>query len=461
MHFVGNCRRIRRSIAVWQCRLQPAYFAGPDARTRGEKSASRAGPLREEVAEAPGQRGGAPVPQSEDGLKTAMNPRALRVAINIGSGHLPGLDLVIAGAVLAADKLGWEIVGIRDGYDGLLYPEHYPKGGMVNLRPSMVEAAGHGGSFIGAAARTDPFHVRTIDADNQIEETDRSDYLLDALGKAGIEAVISLVGGSSITGLHALSVAFKLYRKGLRTICVPKSVENEIACVPQAFGYNSVLSHTAETLDRIRTAAQDVGRLAVVEVPGQHAGWLALQSGMAALADAILLPEIPYDLPKLAQGLLDNQKAGRRPALVVVADGACPVGTVADTVPQGGLRTSLTPNADPEFGEGEHVIDRTGATSKSVALGLQRLTDRDVLPLALGHLIRGGVPTVVDRQLGLAYGAGAIRALHSGADGVMITFDLPEIKIVPLAQTLGRIRTIPAASEVMQIARALGIAFGD
>ncbi len=390
-----------------------------------------------------------------------MTSRSLRLAINIGSGHLPGLDLVVAGAVLAADKLGWEVVGIRDGYDGLLYPERYPDGGVVSLRPSMVETVGHGGSLIGTAARTDPFHVRTIDADNQIEETDRSDELLDALRKAAIEAVISIVGGSPITGLHALSVAFKLNRKGLRTICVPKSVENEIACVPQAFGYSSVLSHTAETLDRIRTAAQDVGRLAVVEVPGQHAGWLALQSGIAALADAILLPEIPYDLAKVAQALFTDKKEVRRSSLVVVADGARPAESAAPAVLQGGLRASLTPHADPELGEGEHVIDRTGATSKSVALGLQRLTDRDVLPLALGHLVRGGVPTVVDRQLGLAYGAGAVRALCAGADGVMITFNLPEIKSVPLAQTLGGIRTVQATSEIMQIARALGIAFGD
>ncbi len=151
-----------------------------------------------------------------------INSPSMRIAINIGSGHVPGLDLVVAGAVLAADNLGWEIVGIRDGYDGLLYPERYSEGGMVTLRPSMVGNAGRGGSLIGTAARTDPFCVRTIDSDNQIEEIDRSDDLLNALRKAGIEAVISLVGGSAITGLHALSVAFKLFRKGLRTICIPK-----------------------------------------------------------------------------------------------------------------------------------------------------------------------------------------------------------------------------------------------
>ncbi len=390
-----------------------------------------------------------------------MNSQSMRIAINVGSGYVPGIDLVVAGATLAANRLGWEILGIRDGYDGLLYPERYPQGGVVTLHPCMVEAAGRGGSLLGTAARTDPFRVRTVDADNQIEETDRSDDLLGALSNAGIEAVISLVGGSPVTGLHALSVAFKLYRKGLRTICVPKSVENEIACVRQAFGYNSVLSHTAEMLDRIRTGAQDVGRLAVVEVPGQQAGWLALQAGMAAVADAILLPESPYDLAKVAQALVSHHKVRRGSSLVVVADGARPETSLDAPISQEGLGSSLTPNADPEFGEGEHVIERTGAASKCVAQGLQRLTDRDVLPLALGHLVRGGVPTVVDRQLGLAYGAGAVRALHSGVEGAMVTFELPEIKTVPLAETLGRIRTVPAASEIMQTARALDIAFGD
>ena len=391
-----------------------------------------------------------------------MSPHTPRIAINIGSGFVPGLDLVIAGAVFAASEIGWEIVGIRDGYDGLLYPERYPDGGLVNLRPGMIDAAGSGGSLIGAAARTDPFRVRIINSENEIEEVDRSDDLLEALKAAGLEAVISVAGGSAVTGLHALSVAFKLHRKGLRTVCVPKSVENEIVCVPQAFGYNSVLSHAGELIDGIRTGARDVGRLAVVEVPGQHAGWMALQSGMAAMADAILLPEIPYDLAKVADSLDVHEDAGRRPSLIIVAEGARPAASTDNTPDDdGGLRASLTPNADLELGEGEHVIDRTGAAAKSVALSLQRLTDRDILPFSLGHLVRGGSVTVVDRQLGLAYGAGAVRALQAGADGVLVAFHLPEIKCIPLREAIGRIRTIPPKSELMQTARALGIAFGD
>jgi 6-phosphofructokinase 1 len=381
--------------------------------------------------------------------------------VNIGSGYVPGLDAVVTGAVLAARGLGWEIVGIRDGYDGLLFPERYPAGGLVNLDAHVVEARGRS-SLIGTAARTDPFRVRTVNAERQVEEADRSDALLGAVRAAGIEAVISIVGGSPITGLHALSVAFKLQRKGLRTVCIPKSVENDIASVPQPMGYNSVLSHTADTLDRIRTAAQDAGRVAVVEVPGQHAGWLALQSGLAALADAVLIPEIPYDLARVADALAMREREGRRPALVVVAEGARPVADAESIAGEAdALRASLTPNADHELGSGEHVIDRAGGAVRSVALALQRLTDRDLLPLALGHLVRGGAPTAGDQQLGLAYGAGAVRALETGESGVILAFQTPDLRSLPLAESLNRVRTIPASSELMHIARMLGIAFGD
>lgn len=391
-----------------------------------------------------------------------MKSRASRIAINIGSGYVPGLDLVVAGAALAADRLGIELFGIRDGYDGLLFPDHYPKGGLVQLRPDIVQTAGRGGSLIGTGARTDPFHVRSLSADNDVEELDRSDEVLKVLQGAGIEAVISLVGGSAISGLHALSVAFKLHRLGLRTVCVPKSAENDIAAVPQAFGYNSVLSHTTQALEQIRNGALDIGRIAVVEVPGQHCGWLALQSGLAALANAVLIPEIPYDLSSLANQLAAQAKAGNTPSLVVVAQGAKPsVQPQPHDTERSGLRASLAPNADFGLGEGEHVIDRSGATADAVAMELQRLTNEDTLPFSLGHLVRGGIPTSIDRQLGLAYGARAIRALCEGQTGVMVAFDPPKMWMIPLEDTLRHVRTVQTTNEVMQAARDLGIAFGD
>ncbi len=391
-----------------------------------------------------------------------------RIAINSGGGYVPGLNAVVTGAVLAAHNLGWEIVGIRDGYDGLMVDDNAPDGGLINLSPQIVEnLGGAGGSILGTAARNDPFRMRTINADNFVQEVDRSDELLQKIRTKKIDAVISIVGGSALTGAHALSVAFKLSRKGLRTVCIPKSVENDVAATALSFGFNSALGYTTETLEHIRTAARDVHRIAVVEVLGQQAGWLALQSGMAVCADVVLIPEIPYDLRKAAAKLREDEKAGRRPSLVVVAEGATP--KTGDASPtdksqnlQGhGLRKSLSPLSDPLFGEGARVIERSGLAAETVALQLQRLTDHATLPIVLGQMVRGGGPTAVDRQLGLGYGAGAVRALENDQTGVMVAFQPPDLKFVPLAETINKVRTVPASGEFVQIARALGISLGD
>jgi ATP-dependent phosphofructokinase / diphosphate-dependent phosphofructokinase len=390
-----------------------------------------------------------------------------RIAINSGGGYVPGLNAVVTGTVLAASRLGWDVVGIRDGYDGLLLRDDYPDGGLIKLESRTIgDLAGSTASILGTGARTDPFRAREISADNAATEVDRSDELLSALKSEAIDAVVSIVGASAITGTHALNVAFKLHRKGLPTICIPKSIENDVAATALSFGYNSALSFAVELLDRIRTAALDVRRIAVVEVPGNHAGWLALQAGMAVCADAILIPEIPYDLERAAQRLREHEASGRRVALVVVAEGAAAVRPNEE--PSGvsgaqssGRRGSLSPLSDPLFGEGDRVIERAGRAAETVALNLQRLTDLEMVPFAIGQLVRGGSPTAVDRQLGLGCGAGAVRALDSGQAGVMVAFQPPDLKFVPLAEALNRIRTVPIESEFVQIARGLGISLGD
>src|SRR5512137_1326285 len=243
-----------------------------------------------------------------------------RIAINFGGGYVPGLNSVIAGAVLAAQELGWETVGIRDGFEGLLFPDRYPDGGVMTLTPASVENLnGATGCILGTAAQSDPFHVRTINAENMVEEVDRSDELLGIIRKERIDAVISVVGA------RALSILWKLSRKGLQTVCVPKSVENDVAATMLSFGFNSALSFVSEMLERCRQAAQSARRIAVVEVLGDHSGWLALQAGMAVCADAVLIPEIPYDLCKVATKLREKGKTGQAFGLVVVAEGAKPL----------------------------------------------------------------------------------------------------------------------------------------
>src|SRR5512136_768848 len=246
-----------------------------------------------------------------------------RIAINFGGGYVPGLNAVITGAVLAASKLGWETVGIRDGFDGLLFPDRYTDGGLVKLTIPIVEnLAGATGCILGTAARSDPFHVRTINGENMVEEVDRSDELLGRIRKEKIDAVISVVGA------RALSILWKLSRKGLKTVCVPKSVENDVAATMLSFGFNSALSFVEEMLERCRQAAQSARRIAVVEVLGEHSGWLALQAGMAVCADAVLIPEIHYDLRKVAAKLRGKAKEGRTFGLVVVAEGAKPLASL-------------------------------------------------------------------------------------------------------------------------------------
>ncbi len=370
-----------------------------------------------------------------------------RIAINFGGGYVPGLNAVITGAVLAASELGWEAVGIRDGYEGLLFPDRYPDGGIVKLTPQIVEnLANASGCILGTAAQSDPFRVRTVNEENMVEELDRSDELLGVIKKEKIDAV---------------SILWKLSRKGLKTVCVPKSVENDVAATMLSFGFNSALSFVADMLERCRQAAQSARRIGVVEVLGEHSGWLALQAGMAVCADAVLIPEIHYDLRKVAAKLREKAKAGRTFGLVVVAEGARPLAGLdaPSRTSDPKMKAALSPGATGD--EGFHVIERSGQVAEEVALRIQRLTDQETYPLVLGQLARGGTPTVVDRQLGLGYGAGAVRALNNDQSGVMVVFQPPDLKFVPMAEAINKFRTVPADSEFVQIARALGISLGD
>jgi len=379
-----------------------------------------------------------------------------RIAVNVGGCYVPGLNAVITGVVLAACELGWEVLGIRDGFEGLLFPDRYPDGGVIMLTPAIVEnLAGTTGCILGTAARSDPFHVRTINSENMVEEEDWSDELLGIIQKERIDAVISVVEA------RALSILWKLSRKGLKAVCVPKSAENDVVGTMLSFGFNSALSFVSEMLERCRQAAQSARRIAVVEVLGEHSGWLALQAGMAVCADAVLIPEIPYDLHKVAAKLCEKARAGQTFGLVVVAEGAKPLAGV-DAHPRTSdptMKAALSPGATGD--EGFHVIERSGRVAEAAALSIQQLTDRETYPLVLGQLVKGGTPTVVDRQLGLGYGAGAVSALKNDQSGVMVVFQPPDLKFVSMAETINKVRTVPMDSEFLRIARVLGIALGD
>jgi ATP-dependent phosphofructokinase / diphosphate-dependent phosphofructokinase len=385
-----------------------------------------------------------------------MKIQIKRIAINFGGGYVPGLNAVITGAVLAAKELGWEIVGIRDGFDGLLFPERYPDGGLVALSPSMMkDLAGAAGCILGTAGHSDPFHVRSLNEENQIEEKDRSDELIGMIQKGGIDALISVVGP------RALSILWKLSRKGLKTICVPKSVENDMAATSLSFGFSSTLSFMADMLECCRQAAQSARKIGVVESLGEQSGWLALQAGVAICADAVLIPEIPYDLHKVAARLQEKARAERNFGLVLVAEGARPLASLNEP---GGtsdlpLKAALSPGASPN--EGFYIMERSGRLAAKVALELQRLTDQETYPLVLGQWAKGGPPIVADRQLGLEYGAGAVRGLNNNHSGVMVVLQPPDLKFVPMTEAINKIRTVSLDGELVKTARSLGISLGD
>jgi 6-phosphofructokinase 1 len=385
-----------------------------------------------------------------------MNTKTRRIAINVGSGFVPGMNAVVAGAALAAAELGWELVGIRNGFEGLLHTDQHPDGGLVVLDRQRIENLDPaGGGVLGQAPRIDPFHVRQVN-DGMVEEVDLSDHLLERLEEEQIDALISVVRG------RGLSVLYKLHRKGLNTVCIPRSIENDIAATMVSFGFNSALSFTIEMLDRIHQAAKSARRIGVVEVPGEYSGWLALQAGTAVVADAVLIPEIPCDLHALAAKLTEKMSVGRPYGLVVVAEGAQLAGTPqgqTDKPSVNPLKDSLSPGATGD--SSEHVIQRSGQAAQTVARELQLMLPEETRPVVLGPLVRGGPPTAVDRQLGLAYGAGAVEALSAGKDGVMVAFAPPNINFVPLTEAINKVRTVPADSLFMQIARSLGICLGS
>ncbi len=272
-------------------------------------------------------------------------------------------------------------------------------------------------------------------------EVDLSDQILKRLKEEDIDALISIVSGQGLGILH------KLHNKGLHTVCIPRSIENDIATTAISFGFNSALSVTIEMLNKAYQAAKSASKIAVVEVPGEHAGWIALQAGIAVRADAVLMPEIPCDLKNLAKRLKDKISVRRPYGLVVVAEGAKFIDYPED---QNDRSSGTTP---------ETIA--AGQVAGTVASRLQKLVTAETYPLVIGSWARGGNPTATDHQLGMAYGAGSVQVLKSGQNGVMVSFMPPDIRFVPLKDAVDKVRTVPAESEFIRIAQSLGIYLGQ
>jgi 6-phosphofructokinase 1 len=351
---------------------------------------------------------------------------------------------VIRSVTLAARNRGWDVVGIRDGFNGLLFPERYADEGvgrgLIALSRERVRGISHlGGTIIGSTNRGNPTAFPVQRADGTWTTIDRTSELLDRFADEGIDALVTVGGDGSLTiGSH-------LHRHGMRVIGVPKTIDNDLDKTTATFGFDTAVQFATECIDRLFTTATSHDRVIVVEVMGRYAGWIAVHAGMAAGAHAVLIPEIPFDLAHVAATIHQREERGARFSIVVVAEGAAPQGGAVSTIER------------PTSGGSE----RLGGVGANVADELERLTGKESRCVVLGHLLRGGSPTSLDRLLGLRFGAAAVRALEAGYDGVMVALDPPEVVYVPLEEATRRMKSVPPDCDTMLTARDLGISFGD
>lgn len=372
--------------------------------------------------------------------RVAANNRPIkRIAVSTGGGDAPGLNAVIRAVTLAGRNRGWDVVGIRDGFTGLLNPEHYPDGGLVELTRESVRGIMHrGGTIIGTTNRNNPTAYPVRQPDGSHLTVDRTAELVQLFGDNAIDALVTAGGDGS------LAIAHRLFDGGMRVVAVPKTIDNDLDKTHQTFGFDTAVSFACECIDRLFTTATSHGRVIVVEVMGRYAGWIALEAGVASGAHAILIPEIPFDLEPVADTIRQRERRGAKFSIVVVAEGAAPKGGQAAVLGQG-------------VGEAE----RLGGIGAQVAARLEELTGKESRTVVLGHLLRGGSPTAFDRVLGLRFGAAAVRGLAEGVDGVMVSLKPPIVDFVPLAEATRRMKRVPLDSDTVLTAREIGVSFGD
>ena len=363
-----------------------------------------------------------------------------RIAISTGGGDAPGLNAVIRAVVIAASNRGWECYGIREGFNGILFPERFPEGGVFRLTRDRVRGIGHlGGTILGTTNKGNPLHFPIRMPDGSTREIDRTDEILEYFAKKELDALVSIGGDGSLTIAHALC------QKGLRTVGVPKTIDNDLDKTATTFGFDTAVAFATECLDRLHSTAESHQRVMVVEVMGRYAGWIALNAGISGSAHAILIPELPYDLEKVAAKIRKRDQEGRMYSLVAVAEGAKPADGQRAVLAQAGVGHA----------------ERLGGIGEEVAKGLQALTGKDSRVVVLGHLLRGGSPTSFDRLAALRFGAAAVRALDEGHSGVMVALAFPNVNYVPLAEVAGRMKAVPLDCDILQTGRDLGICFGD
>jgi phosphofructokinase-like protein len=348
------------------------------------------------------------------------------IGICTGGGDAPGLNAVIRAAVKAAIlKYNWRVIGIPDGFDGLIWPE---KSHPLTL-DDVSGILPRGGTILGTTNRGNPFHYCTNENGAEVVR-DISDEVIANSRKLGIDAVISIGGDGS------QAIALELFKKGMNIVGVPKTIDNDLSATEVTFGFDTALVTATDAVDKIHTTAESHHRIMVVEVMGRDAGWIALEAGIAGGAHVILIPEIPFTIDKICEHVALRESFGKRFTIIVLAEGIkMPV----------------------EWQEHR----RTGAVANRIGDAVSRGAKKDVRVSVLGHIQRGGSPTPFDRILATRFGVAAVELIAEGGFGKMVCLHKAEIDAVSIADAIGQLKTVDPHGQIVNTARAIGISFGD
>lgn len=357
------------------------------------------------------------------------------IGILTGGGDCPGLNAVIrAVSKKAIIGHGWEIIGVEDGYEGLL------KGAWRKLSSSDVSGIlTIGGTILGTSNKDNPYKVLVQKGKKTVFE-DHSKKALRSIKKMGISCLVCIGGDGT------LNIASKLYRDGVPVVGVPKTIDNDLLGTDITFGFYSAVSICTEAIDRVHTTAQSHHRVMIVEVMGRTAGWIALYAGVAGGGDIILMPEIPYDINAVAEKVRERNRRGKKFSIVIVAEGAKPKG--GDVVVQRIVKESTDPI-------------RLGGVGFVIGKELEEITGIETRTVVIGHVQRGGSPTAIDRILATQLGTKACELIEKKDFGKMVGIRGGELISVPLADVAKGARTVPLDNELIRSARAIGVSFGD
>ena len=348
------------------------------------------------------------------------------IGICTGGGDAPGLNAVIRAAVKAAIlKYKWKVIGIPDGFDGLIWPERAFELTLKHVSGILPR----GGTILGTTNRGNPFHYKTIENGQEVTRDISGEVIANAR-KLGIDAIMSIGGDGS------MKIAHELFLKGMQMVGVPKTIDNDLSATEVTFGFDTALHTATDAVDKIHTTAESHHRVMVVEVMGRDAGWIALEAGIAGGAHIILIPEIPFSIQKLCQHLEMRETYGKRFTILVVAEGV---------------------KLPPEMRQ----MARNMPVGNIVGDAISLMARKEVRVSVLGYIQRGGSPSPYDRILATRFGVAAVDLIAEGGFGKMVCLQQECIRAVSILDAAGKMKTVDPNGEIVRAARAIGIGFGD